>query len=54
MLFIDYFLNLINLNKTNCQVIFIIDTCYGKNFIKNNKSKYIFIKNFSIFSFLFR
>ena len=29
---INYFLNLINANKCNCQVIFIIDTCYGKEF----------------------
>ena len=46
---VDYFLNLINLNKTMCDVIFIIDTCYGKNFISKNKSKYIFIKNIQYF-----
>ena len=44
---IDYFLNLINLNKNNCSVIFIVDTCYGKKFI--SKNKYKFIKNIQYF-----
>jgi len=44
---IDYFLNLINLNKNNCSVIFIVDTCYGKKFI--SKNKYKFIKNIHYF-----
>ena len=30
----NFFLNLINSNKFYCNVIFIIDTCYGKEFIK--------------------
>lgn len=46
---VNYFLNLINLNKFNCQVIFIIDTCYGKEFIQNNKYKYKFIKKIEYF-----
>jgi len=38
---IDYFLNLINLNKKYCNVIFIIDTCYGDKFITKKKYKFI-------------
>jgi hypothetical protein len=37
----DYFLNLINKNEILCEVIFIIDTCYGKKFISKNKYKFI-------------
>jgi hypothetical protein len=37
----DYFLNLIDSNKYDCDVIFIIDTCYGKKFISKNKYKFI-------------
>tara|TARA_Y100000590_G_C15714365_1_gene1011373 strand:- start:1651 stop:2286 length:636 start_codon:yes stop_codon:yes gene_type:complete len=46
---VNYFLNLINLNKSDCHVIFIIDTCYGKEFIQNNKYKYKFIKKIQYF-----
>jgi hypothetical protein len=46
---VNYFLNLINSNKCNCGVIFIIDTCYGKEFIKNNKYEYKFIKKIQYF-----
>lgn len=37
----DYFLNLINSNNINCNVIFIIDTCYGNKFISKNNYKFI-------------
>jgi hypothetical protein len=37
----EYFLNLINLNKFYCDVIFIIDTCFGKKFITKKKFKFI-------------
>ena len=46
---VNYFLNLINSNKSYCQVIFIIDTCYGKEFIQNNKNEYKFIKKIQYF-----
>ena len=38
----DYFLNLININKKKCKVIFIIDSCYSINFISKNNYEYIF------------
>lgn len=37
----EYFLNLINKNEILCDVIFIIDTCYGNKFISKNKYKFI-------------
>lgn len=43
----DYFLNLINENKINSNVIFIIDTCYGNKFI--SKNNYEFIKKIEYF-----
>ena len=45
---VNYFLNLINSNKCDCEVIFIIDTCYGKEFIQK-KNKYKFIKKIQYF-----
>lgn len=37
----EYFLNLINNNNINCNVIFVIDTCYGNKFISKNNYKFI-------------
>ena len=46
---VNYFLNIINSNNYKCEVIFIIDTCYSKQFILKNKCKYKFIKKIQYF-----